>query len=114
MYERKLTNLASYKSFIPCSYHTKKGRPEFVEHELDVDNLKADSKAGVDEVKINIPVLAGHLAGGHAQAFRIMTEKVVRKGLVDEESNEETITSCSFSPPLSQMCRLQPGTHIGT
>ena len=37
------------KSFILSHYHMKKDCPDFVEHELDAENLKVDSKVGVDE-----------------------------------------------------------------
>ena len=63
-----------------------KDRHEFLEHELDLDNLKVDSKADADEGKHNSPVLFGHLPGGYKQDINIMMGKLFTKRLAEEES----------------------------
>ena len=79
-----------------------KDRPNFTEHELIVENVEVESeakaevdevkiKSGVEEVKIKLPVLIGHLKGGYTKAINIMMDKLVAKGLVDEESKQEKI-----------------------
>ena len=48
-------------------------------------------KSGVEEFKIKLPVLLGHLEGGYTKAINIMMDKLFAKGLVDEESKQEKI-----------------------
>ena len=92
------------KSLIPSHYQMTKDQPEFTEHELIVENVGVESeakaeldevkiKSGVEEVKIKLPVLLGHLEGGYTKAINIMMDKLVAKGLVDEESKQEKLSS---------------------
>ena len=45
----------------------------------------------MEEVKIKLPVLVGHLEGGYTKAINILMDKLVAKGLVDEESKQEKL-----------------------
>ena len=83
------------KSSIPSHYHTKKDRPDFKEHELDVENVEVESEPeenDIKEVKIKLPVLVGHLEGGYKNTINTMMDKMVAKGLVDEESKQEKLS----------------------
>ena len=59
---------------------------------MAVENIKVESEAGANEVKIKLPVLAGHLEGGHTQAINILMYKIVKKGLVEEESMKDKLS----------------------